>query len=125
MKRLTKKATGASSRDKPKAKAASESESEPKAMIGTKEKPLYIDESLQSFMATEEGYASDEDLELIDNYKSPLAEAPSYHTYLSIVPDYGDDEEDGHDGGGACPKPGEIIVWIFSRTRLQHIFHAW
>ncbi|XP_038051808.1 tumor protein D53-like isoform X2 [Patiria miniata] len=102
-----KKPSDTSPNDKPKPKPSKPAG--PQAMVGTKEKPLYINESLQSFVTEEEGYGSEE-YELTEEYKSPLAEAPSYHSYLSIVPDYyGDEEEEAHDGGGAYPKPEEPL----------------
>ena len=42
--------------------------------------------------AEEEGYGSDDDFGL-DGYTSPLNDAPSYSSYLTLVPEY---EEEGN-----------------------------
>ena len=70
----------------------------------SKEQPRYIDESVQKFFTVEEGYGSSDDCELTEDYKSPLAGAPSYHSYLSIVPD--DDEDYIPDEGSGYSEPG-------------------
>ncbi len=105
MRRTKKSADTSTPPSSGKSKTASSSNgSPPETMKGTKERPLYIDESMQNFFTVEEGYGSSDDCELSEDYKSPLAGAPSYHSYLSIVPD--DDEEDIPDEGSGCPKPG-------------------
>ncbi|XP_022088715.1 tumor protein D52-like isoform X2 [Acanthaster planci] len=99
-----KKASHTPTSNKPRPQSTSDTD--PQASASADEKLLYINESLQSFVAEEEGYGSVDERELTDDYKSPLEGAPSYHSYLSIVPDYGVDEDDG---GGVYPKSEEPL----------------
>ena len=65
-----------------------------------------VDELVKSLEATddvqlgdEEGYGTDDDDfgDGLDGYTSPLNDAPSYHSYLTLVPEYEDEEQEGID----------------------------